>query len=110
MRRVVGLVGETSEVLLSRTNKAEEIARALEMVLEPYQEDPSLMMTGMAITLGMLCGTYMRDGKVPQEIVNLAIIYAEVARTRIQPILTAVSPEVAQAMLEAMHLSDEEIH
>ena len=91
-------------------DKVDQVADAIERALEPFGDNPSVMISGVAIALGVLCGTYMRDGHIPADVVRLAQVYADIARVRIQPILLERNEEVAQAMLDRMHLKDKEIH
>lgn len=91
-------------------DEVDQVADAIERALEPFGDTPSVMISGVAVALGVLCGTYMRDGQIPADIVRLAQVYADIARVRIQPILLERNQEVAQAMLDRMHLKDKEIH
>lgn len=90
--------------------QVDQVADAIERALEPFGDTPSVMISGVAIALGVLCGTYMRNGQIPADVVRLAQVYADIARVRIQPILLERNDEVAQAMLDRMHLKDKEIH
>lgn len=87
----------------------DDVADAIEKALEPFGDNPSLMLAGVSIAFGVLCGTYLKDGEVPSNLVRLAQVYADIARLRIQPILLERNQEIAQAMLDRAHLSDEEL-
>lgn len=91
-------------------DEVDQVADAIERALEPFGDNPSVMISGVAVALGVLCGSYMRDGHVPPDVFRLAQVYADIARVRIQPILLERNQEVAQAMLDRMHLKDKEIH